>query len=273
MESVIIIKPDQSIRTYLAEVCRKGDVLFLLVWRDYLVRYKQTFIGLMWSLFRPLSTMVIFTVIFGKILHLSSGNTPYTLIVLSGLLPWLLFANSLAIGATSLVDNATVIRKAYFPRLIYPISSVFIHLGDFFVSLIFFLTMTLFYGLHLGPKLFILPVLVFHVLLLTLGVIFFIASLSVSFRDMFYLTPFFIQLGFFASPIGYLSGLVDQKWRLAYALNPMTGIIDGFRWSLLGGDGRMYWPGYWLSAGLSVLIFISGTVYFVKSEKKFMDLL
>jgi lipopolysaccharide transport system permease protein len=273
MEPVIIISTDQSVRANLVEVWRKRDVLFLLVWRDFLVRYKQTFVGLLWSLFRPLATMIIFTVIFGRVLHLPSGATPYPLIVLSGLLPWLLFANTVPIGGTSLLDNASVIRKSYCPRLIYPLSLVFINFGDFLVSLLFFLTMTIFYGHHLDTKLFFLPVLILHAIGLTLGVMFFIAALSVRFRDLSYLVPFFIQLGFFVSPIGYLSSLVAVKWRLIYALNPMTGIIDGFRWSLLGGDVRMYWLGYELSVGISAFILISGTIYFIKSEKKFMDLL
>jgi len=271
MESLIIIKPDQSVRTTLVDVWRKRDVLVLLVWRDFLVRYKQTFIGLLWSLFRPLSTMIIFTFIFGRVLHLSSGSMPYQLIVLSGLLPWLLFANSVPLGGTSLLDNASVIRKAYCPRLIYPLSLVFINLGDFIVSLVFFFAMMLSYNVHPDIKLLFLPVLVIHTLALTLGVMFFIASLSVSFRDLSYLVPFSIQLGFFVSPIGFLSSLVTDKWRLAFAFNPMTGIIDGFRWSLLGSTVQIYWPEYLLSAVLSLLIFISGTIFFIKSENKFMD--
>jgi len=268
---ITIIRPDQSVRTNLVEVWQKRDVLFLLVWRDFLVRYKQTFVGLLWSLFRPLSTMIIFTIIFGRVLHLSSGAAPYPLIVLCGLLPWLLFANSIPLGSTSLLDNAPVIRKAYCPRLIYPLSLVFINFGDFLVSLLFIFIMRAFYGFHIDVRLFFLPVLALHILALTLGIMFFVASLSVAFRDLSYLVPFFIQLGFFVSPIGFLTDIVAVKWRLIYALNPMVGIIDGFRYSLLGTVELMYWPGYWISAGISVLIFVSGTVFFIKSEKKFMD--
>jgi len=267
----VIVKADQSVAANLVEVWRKRDVLFLLVWRDFLVRYKHTFVGLLWSLFRPLSTMIIFTVIFVRVLHIPSGSAPYPMVVLCGLLPWLLFANSVPIGGTSLLDNASVIRKSYCPRLIYPLSLVFINLGDFLVSLLFLFVMMVFYGFHPGVTLCFLPLLILHVLALTLGVMFFISSLSVSFRDLIYLMPFFIQLGFFVSPIGFLSSLVPDKWRLIYALNPMAGIIDGFRWSLLGKAGHMFWPGYWLSVGLSVFIFVSGTIFFIKSEKKFMD--
>jgi lipopolysaccharide transport system permease protein len=269
----LVIEAGRTEGNYWIDIWRYRGLFYFLAWRDILVRYKQTVIGIAWNLLRPLLTMLVFTVVFGKIAKLPANGVPYSIFVFSALLPWQFFANSLSECSMSLVGNASLISKVYFPRLIIPASSVIVSFVDFLISFVILIGLMVWYQFVPDWKMFMLPLFILMAFAASIGIGLWLTALNVKYRDFRYIVPFIVQFGLFISPVGFSSSLVPEKWRFLYSLNPMVGVIDGFRWAILGGDIIIYWPGFCLSLGLIIIFLISGIYYFRKTEKAFADLI
>src|SRR5438270_8520037 len=251
MSEVIIIEPGRQERNYWRDLWRYRELFYVLAWRDLAVRYKQTVIGVAWAVIRPFLTMVVFTIIFGRIAKLpSDGGAPYPLMVFAGMLPWTFFATGISEASNSLISNANLITKVYFPRLIMPTATIVVALADFLVTFAMFVAMMASYRFAPGWEMLLLPVFVVLACVTSIGPALWITSLNVKYRDFRYVIPFIVQFGLYVSPVGFSSGIIPPEWRLVYSLNPMVGVIDGFRWCLLGGEAQLYVPG--LIAGLAV---------------------
>jgi lipopolysaccharide transport system permease protein len=250
-EHILILEPGRAEKNYWTDLWRYRELFLILAWRDVAVRYKQTIIGVAWAVIRPFLTVVVFTVIFGKLAGLpSDGTVPYALMVFAGMLPWYLFATSLGEASNSLVSNANLISKVYFPRLIVPCASLVVSLIDFLISFVILAGMMLWYRFSPSPQILLLPLFIVLALLASIGPGLWITSLNVKYRDFRYVIPFIVQFGLYVSPVGFSSSVVPEKWRLLYNLNPMVGVIDGFRWCILGGDSPLYWPGFLVSLAI-----------------------
>lgn len=270
----LIIEAGRTEKHYWMDLWRYRELFFFLAWRDILVRYKQTAIGVIWAMLRPLLTMVVFTVIFGKLGKFpSEGAAPYSIMVFAAMLPWQFFANSLSEASNSLVGNANLISKVYFPRLIIPSSAVITSFVDFLISGLILIGMMLWYQFVPGWRIFTLPLFVAIAFAAAMGIGLWLTALNVKYRDFRYIVPFIVQFGLYISPVGFSSGVVPEKWRLLYSLNPMVGVIDGFRWAILGGDVRIFWPGFLISNGLVLLFLVTGIWYFRRTEKTFADVI
>jgi lipopolysaccharide transport system permease protein len=266
----IIIEPGRAEKNYWKDLWTFRELFYILSWRDIKVRYKQTVIGAAWSLIRPLLTTIIFTVIFSRVAKLDSpGGTPYAIMVFVGMLPWQFFASALSEASQSLVSNANLVSKVYFPRMIIPASSVATSLVDFAISFGLLICMMAFYRFVPDIKIFLLPVFILLAFLAAFGSGLFITALNVKYRDFRYIIPFIVQIGLYLTPVGFSSSVIPEKWRLVYSLNPMVGIVDGFRWSLL--DQPMNWSGFFVSTSVIALFVWIGIVYFRKTEKSFAD--
>jgi lipopolysaccharide transport system permease protein len=274
MTDVIVIEPGQQERNYLRDLWRYRELFYMLAWRDVAVRYKQTVIGASWALIRPFLTMVIFTVLFGRIAKLpSDGTAPYPLMVFAGMLPWTFFSSGLAEASNSLLSNSNLISKVYFPRLIVPISTVVVAFVDFLITFLILIGMMVWYRFMPGWQILLLPAFVALAFLASIGPALWIASLNVRYRDFRIIVPFIVQLGLYVSPVGFSSTIVPAQWRLVYSLNPMVGVIDGFRWSVLGGQSQLYWPSFEISVAAVVFFLWYGIRRFRRTEKSFADLL
>ena len=270
----LIIEPGRTERRYWHDLWQYRELFRVLAWRDISVRYKQTVIGAAWALIRPFLTMVVFTVIFGKLAKLpSDGTTPYALMVFAGMLPWSFFSTALADASNSLIGNANLISKVYFPRLIVPIAAVMVALVDLLFSFAILVGLMVWYRFMPGPQILLLPVFVAIAFMVSLGIGVWITALNVKYRDFRYVIPFIVQLGLYVSPVGFSSSIVPAQWRLVYSLNPMVGVIDGFRWCLLGGESRFYWPSLGLSLAVTAFLVWLGIRRFRKMEKSFADLI
>jgi lipopolysaccharide transport system permease protein len=270
----LIIEPGRSERNYWHDLWRYRELFQVLAWRDVSVRYKQTVIGVAWALIRPFLTMVVFTVIFGKLAKLpSEGTTPYALMVFAGILPWTFFASALSEASTSLISNAGLIGKVYFPRLIVPVAAVVVALVDLLISFAILAALMIWYLFAPGWQILLLPGFVVLAFLASLGPGLWITSLNVKYRDFRYIIPFLVQIGLYVSPVGFSSSIIPEKWRLLYSLNPMVGVIDGFRWCMLGGQSTLYLPGFALSVVVAVLFLWFGIRQFRRMEASFADLL
>jgi lipopolysaccharide transport system permease protein len=217
--------------------------------------------------------MIVFTLIFGKLAKLPSEGVPYPIMVYAAMLPWQFFANSLAEASNSLIDNANMLTKIYFPRLVVPASSVIVSLVDFFISFIILALLMVWYGFVPGWRMLSLPLFLVLAFAASFGFSMWLAALNVKYRDFRYVVPFIVQFGLYVSPVGFTSSIVPEKWRLLYSLNPMVGVIDGFRWAILGGNTQMYWPGFLLSTALTVVILVTGSRYFRKTERVLADII
>lgn len=269
----LIIEPGKANLEYWRDLWRYRELFAFLAWRDILVRYKQTVIGIAWAVIRPLLTMIVFTIIFGKLAGMPSDGVPYPVLVFAAMLPWQFFASALTESSNSLIGNAAMISKIYFPRLIIPSSTVVVCLVDFLISFVLLVILMIIYKYTPDWRMFLLPVFLVMVFMTALGTGLWFAALNVKYRDFRYIVPFVVQFGMYISPVGFSSNVVPEKWRLLYSLNPMVGVIDGFRWSILGGGAQLYWPGFILSLGLLLLIFFSGIWYFHKTERFFADVI
>lgn len=270
----LIIEPGKGAGHYWADLWRYRELFLFLSWRDILVRYKQTVIGLAWSILRPLLTMLVFTIIFGKFAKFpTEGGAPYPVLVFAAMLPWQLFANTLSETSNSLITNASMISKVYFPRLIIPASAVIVGLVDFLISFVILVLLMLWYGFAPDWQVLALPLFILLALATALGTGIWMAALNVKYRDFRYIVPFMVQFGLYISPVGFSSTVVPEQWRLLYSINPMVGVIDGFRWSLLGGDTQLYLPGLAISIGLTTLLLWSGLKYFRSVERTFADVI
>ncbi|MBK7852944.1 MAG: ABC transporter permease [Bacteroidetes bacterium] len=269
----IILEQNRRVANYWKDLWKFRGLFYFLSWRDILVRYKQTAIGIAWSIIRPLVTMVIFTIIFGKLAKLPDGGIPYVLLVCAGMLPWQFFANAFSEASNSLVANSSMLSKVYFPRLIIPASSVIVALIDFCISLGILIVLMIWYRFVPGPQIIFMPLFLLLAIIVTLGAGFWIAALNVKYRDFRYVVPFIVQFGLYISPVGFTSSVIPEKLRLIYSLNPMVGVIDGFRWSIFGGNCPIDFTGFTISVVLSVLLFIYGLYFFRKMERSFADII
>ncbi|MEI6704433.1 MAG: ABC transporter permease [Deltaproteobacteria bacterium] len=273
-EHILILEPGRAEKNYWTDLWRYRELFLILAWRDVAVRYKQTIIGVAWAVIRPFLTVVVFTVIFGKLAGLpSDGTVPYALMVFAGMLPWYLFATSLGEASNSLVSNANLISKVYFPRLIVPCASLVVSLIDFLISFVILAGMMLWYRFSPSPQILLLPLFIVLALLASIGPGLWITSLNVKYRDFRYVIPFIVQFGLYVSPVGFSSSVVPEKWRLLYNLNPMVGVIDGFRWCILGGDSPLYWPGFLVSLAIVAFFLWLGVSRFRRMEKTFADII
>lgn len=269
----LIIEAGRTERQYWQDLWRYRELFYFLAWRDILVRYKQTAIGIAWALIRPFITMVVFTVVFGNLAKLPSEGVPYPILVFSAMLPWQFFANALSECSNSLIGNANLISKVYFPRLIVPVSAIVVSFVDFMISGIILLGLMAWYNYVPSWRILMLPVFVAIAFAAAIGAGLLFASLNVKYRDFRFIVPFITQIGLYISPVGFSSSIVPEQYRLLYSLNPMVGVIDGFRWSILGGDAKLYLPGFALSLGLVLSMLIVGVVYFRKVERTFADVI
>jgi lipopolysaccharide transport system permease protein len=273
IKSELIIEAGRTERHYWADIWRYRELLFFLAWRDILIRYKQTTVGVAWSIIRPLLTMVIFTFIFGRLAKLPSEGVEYALLVFSALLPWQFFTNAVSCISSSLVGNSSLLTKVYFPRLIVPLSALMANIVDIMISIIFLAGLMFWYKTIPDARILVLPVFMLITLFASFGAGLWIASLNVKYRDFSYIVPFMLQVGLYISPVGFVSSIMPDQWRLIYSLNPMVGVIDGFRWSLLGGNSLLYWPSVLMSFIVSLLFLISGFSTFRKTERTFADII
>jgi len=269
----ILIEPNRGIKKQWQEVWAYRELFFFLAWRDILVRYKQTIIGVGWSVLRPLMTMVILTIVFGKLAGLPSGEVPYPVLVFAAMLPWQFFSNTFTVGANSLISNRNMIAKIYFPRIILPTTAMVVNLVDFLISFAILVAMMFWYGIFPGWKIIILPFLLVLAALTSLGAGYWVSAMNVKYRDFRIVVPFIVQFGLYISPVGFSSAVVPDKWRLLYSVNPMVGVIDGFRWVLLGDSVGLYLPGFLLSIVLAGLLFALGLWFFNKTEREFADII
>jgi lipopolysaccharide transport system permease protein len=275
MESnTLVIEPGLAERHYWRDLWRFRELFFVLAWRDVAVRYKQTVIGVAWALIQPVATLVVFTIIFGKVANLpTDGEVPYALLVFAGMLPWQLFSTSLSGAAGSLIGNASLISKVYFPRLIVPLSAIVVTLVDFFISFFILLCLMIWYGFGLSWHILCLPFFIAMAFFASIGPGLWIASLNVKYRDFRYIIPFIVQFGLYVSPVGFSSQVIPEKWRLLYSLNPIVGVIDGFRWAILGGQSKLSLPSFILGWLIILLFLWLGINQFRKVERSFADII
>ena len=269
----IIIEADTSERDYWLDLWRYRELFFFLAWRDILVRYKQTAVGLAWAVIRPVLTMGVFTLVFGKFAHLPSDGIPYPILVFSALLPWQLFSTAVTEGSNSLVNNANMISKIYFPRLIVPVSVVAVSAVDFLISLVMLAILMAMYGVSPGWKVLFLPGFLFLACVFALGMTILFSALNVRYRDFRYVVGFIVQFGLFVSPVGFSVSIVPEAWQKIYALNPMVGIIEGFRWCLTESSAHLNHYFVVSSALGSFVLFAIGMRYFRETERTFADVI
>ena len=269
----LVIEAGRTERQYWRDPWKYRELFYFLAWRDLLVRYKQTVIGVAWSLIRPFLTMIVLTVVFGKFGKMPSGGVPYPILVFCGLLPWQFFSTALSESGNSLVSNGNLISKVYFPRLVIPASSVITSLVDFLISAGFLVALMIWYSYVPPLAMVVLPFFVLLAFLASFGVGLWIAALMVEYRDFRFIVPFIVQFGLYISPVGFSSDVVPHQWRPFYSLNPMVGVIDGFRWSILGGQQALYLPGLAASIASVGLLLISGIWYFRNTERTFADII
>jgi lipopolysaccharide transport system permease protein len=270
---ITVIEPSSGWRAIdLRELWRFRELLYFLTWRDVKVRYKQTAIGALWAVLQPFLTMVIFTVLFGRLAKISSDNIPYPVFSYSGLLPWTFFASAINLAGLSLVTNANMIAKIYFPRLLMPAAAVLGAMLDFVIAFGVLLVMMAYYGITPGFAAFTLPLFLALAVFTALGICLWLAALNVKYRDIRYVIPFMTQVWLFLTPVLYPSSMIPSKWRLVYGINPMSGVVEGFRWSLLGTEKA---PGAMIvvSIGVVVLLFVGGLFYFRRMEREFADVI
>jgi lipopolysaccharide transport system permease protein len=269
----LVIEANRVERQYWRDLWRYRELFFFFAWRDLLVRYKQTIVGVSWSLIRPLLTMIVLTVVFGKLGKMPAGHVPYPLLVFCGMLPWQFFAAAISESGNSLVMNSNMISKVYFPRLVITVSSVMTTLVDFFISAIFLLALMIYYQYPPHATVFLLPFFVLLMFAVSLGVGLWIAALMVEYRDFRFIVPFVVQFGLYISPVGFQTGVIPDRFRFLYSLNPMVGIIDGFRWCLLGPTSNVYWPALAIAVTEVAVFVASGIWYFRKTERTFADVI
>ncbi len=269
----ITVEAGKNGRRYWQDLWRYRELFYFLAWRDVVVRYKQTAIGLAWAVIRPLLTTIVFTLVFGQLGGLSSGDAPYALLVLAGMLPWQFFATAFSESANSLISDASIVSKVYFPRIVIPVSAVLSSVVDLLVSLVLLVLLMFWYAYLPSIRMLALPLFFVLAVLASIGAGLWLAALNVKYRDFRYVIPFIVQIGFYISPVGFASDLVPGNWRLLYSLNPMVGAIDGFRWAVLDNGYPLYVPGLLISMTVVAVVLISGVWYFRKAETAFADVI
>ncbi len=269
----LIIEAGRSERHYWHDLWKYRELFAFLAWRDVLVRYKQTVVGVAWAFLQPALTIAILSVVFGMLAKMPSGDLPYPLLVAAGAMPWQLFANILNTTGNSLVSNAGLISKIYFPRMIVPGSAVVVGLVDFLIQSLILALLLVWYGIVPDPRILLVPLFLGVGIAFAFGTGLWVSALMVRYRDFRVILPFFIQFGVYVSPVGWKSDLVPEHLRPFYYLNPMAGVIDGFRWALFGEALAIYWPGFAISLAVIAAILASGVWYFRKTERTFADII
>jgi lipopolysaccharide transport system permease protein len=274
MDELVIIEAGRTERHYWRDLWRYRELFQVLAWRDLSVRYKQTVIGVLWALIRPFLTMLVLTIVFGRIARLpADGDAPYALMVFSGILPWTLFSSGLSEASNSLVNNERLITKVYFPRLIVPMATLIVAFVDFLISFSLLIMLMAWYAFVPDWRILLLPIFALLAFLASAGPALWITSLNVKYRDFRYIIPFIVQFGLYVSPVGFSSSVVPERWRLIYSLNPMVGVIDGFRWCILRGQSELYLPGLVASVATIAFFVWFGVRQFRSTEKSFADLI
>jgi lipopolysaccharide transport system permease protein len=268
-----VIEAGRSGRLYLRDLWKYRELFLFLAWRDLLVRYKQTVVGVAWSLIRPLLTMLVLTIVFGKLGRMPSGGVPYPLLVFAGLLPWQFFASVMSDSGNSLVANSGLISKVYFPRLVIPAGTLVISLVDFLISLVFLVALLIWYQYVPPATIALLPLFLLLAIAVSFGAGVWVAALMVKYRDFRFVVPFVIQFGLYISPVGFLSSIVPERLRFLYALNPMVGVIDGFRWCILGGQHTLNGPALAIAIAEGLVLLATGIWYFRHTERTFADVI
>jgi lipopolysaccharide transport system permease protein len=271
--SELVIEPGKAAKNYWLDIWRYRELFYFMAWRDVLLRYKRMTIGFAWAVLRPVLTMIVFTLIFSRIAKLPSGGVPYPILVYAGMLPWQFFATAFADAGNSLANKESIIAKVYFPRLIVPASAVIVSLADFLVASCIMAALMMWYGFVPDWRICALPGFVVMVMLFSLGAGLWISALSVKYKDFRYIIPFAVQMGLYLSPVGFSSALVPEPWRLVFALNPMVGVIEGFRWSILGMESVGLEYSIAVSVGVSLLLLVTGFAYFRRLERAIAELL
>ena len=274
----LILEPGRAERQYWRDLWRYRELFYILAWRDISVRYRQTVVGVAWAVIQPLLTMLIMTVIFGRVAGLpSEGAAPYSLMVFAAMLPWQFFCTSLSTASQSLVSNAQLISKVYFPRMIIPAGAVITSFVDFLISFMILVGMMAWYQYWPDWRILTLPLFVALALLAAIGPGLWITAMNVKYRDFRYVIPFIVQIGLYVSPVAYSSSVIRQRFGdtlfTVYALNPMVGVIDGFRWAILRGEANIYWPGFLFSQLLMLALLVLGIWYFRKTQRTFADII
>ena len=265
-----VIEPGRAEKNYWKDIWRYRELFYILSWRDLKVRYKQTVLGVAWSVIRPVLTTIIFTIIFSKVAKLGNpGDEPYALMVFAGMLPWQFFSNALSESSGSLVGNPNLITKVYFPRIIIPASSVITTLVDLGISFCIMLVMFAWYGYAPSWHIIFFPLFVIQAFACAFGIGLYLTAVNVKYRDFRYIIPFIVQFGLYISPVGFSSFVINEKYRMLYSLNPMVGVIDGFRWCLVGDP--MHWGGFLVSVAMTIGFLWLGVHYFRKVERSFAD--
>ena len=269
----LIIEAGRTEKQYWRDLWRYRELFYFLAWRDILVRYKQTVIGVVWALLRPFLTMIVFVIVFGRIAKMPSGGIPYPILVFAALLPWQFFSTALSEASNSLVGNANLISKVYFPRLIIPAGAVITSMVDFLISFGLLAVLMAWYQFIPDWRMLTLPLFAVIAFVAALGPGLYLTALNVKYRDFRYIIPFIVQFGLFLSPVGFSSNVIPEQWRLLYSLNPMVGVIDGFRWAICRGAAQIYMPGFLLSMTVVAFFLWLGVWYFRKTEKTFADVI
>lgn len=269
-----VIRPRRGLSAVnFGELWRYRELFGFLAWRDVLVRYKQTYLGIAWAVLQPILTMVVFVFVFEKLGHFESNGEPYAVMTFAALLPWQFFSNALSESSNSLVVSANMISKIYFPRLIIPASAVFSGIVDFCIALIILFALMLWYGVPFREKLLLLPLFLAVAFAAALAAGIWLSALNVKYRDVKYIVPFFTRIGLYASPVAFMTSAVPERWRFWFCLNPMVGVIDSFRWCILGPKFEPYWPGFWASLAATLVLLATGVLYFRSAEKTFADVI
>lgn len=272
-QTVVILEPGKTDKHYWKDVFQYRDLFWVLARRDVSVRYKQTVIGILWAVLRPLLTMLVFTLIFGKIAKLPSEGVPYSLLVFTGMIPWFFFASSVTESSSSLVANANLLSKVYFPRILVPLSSILVAAMDFAIGMVLLVLMLLYFGFMPTWRLLSIPIFLAVAFSAAGGIGLLFSALNVRYRDFQFIVPFIVQFGLYLSPVGFSSSVVPEKWKLIYALNPMVGVIDGFRWALLGDAFLIRWDVQLISVSISALLLGSGIWFFRRFERGIADVI
>ena len=268
----LTIEAGKQEKQYFKDLWRYRELFYTLAWRDVLVRYKQTVIGALWAILRPLIAMVVFTVIFGRLANLPSDGVPYPILVYVAMLPWQFFSSSLTESSMSLIGNANMISKIYFPRLIMPASSVIVSFADFLIAFLILIPLMAWYHFVPSIRIVALPLYIMLAFMAALGVGLWLCALTVKYRDFRFVVPFVVQFGLYVSPVGFSSSVIPAQYRLVYSLNPMVSVIDGFRWAILGNT-ELYLPGLLISVMTIALVSFSGLWYFRKTERTIADII
>jgi lipopolysaccharide transport system permease protein len=269
----LVIEPGRTAKNYWSDLWRYRELFYILAWRDICVRYKQTAIGVIWAVLRPFLAMLIFAIVFGRIAKMPSNGVPYPILVFAAMLPWQFFANSLSEASASLILNTNLISKVYFPRLIIPAGAVITSLVDLLISAVLLGMMMIYFRFVPDWRLLSLPFFTVMAFLAALGPGLLLTALNVKYRDFRYVIPFIAQFGLFISPVGFSSEVIPANWRLAYSLNPIVGVIDGFRWAICRGEFQIYVPGFILSLIVIAFFLWLGLWYFRRTEKGFADVI